>query len=173
MLKRSLCLLLLLLVSLCGAGERGLPPREGIRNFGKINEELYRGAQPDAAGIRNLKRLGVKSIVNLRSPGEDWKRELADAEASGIVFTNIPLSGIRRPKLEQVKQVLAAIKALPPPVFIHCRHGCDRTGTIVACYRIEYEKWSNLAALQEAELYGISKLERGMRDFIRHYGKAK
>ncbi len=155
----------------CVAGQRGVPPSEGIRNFGKVNEELYRGAQPDLDGIRNLKRLGIKSIVNLRTSREDRQKELAFAEASGILCTNIPLNGIRRPKPEQVKQVLAAIKALPGPVFVHCQHGCDRTGTIVACYRIEFEKWTNEEALKEAERYGISKLERGMRNFIREYGK--
>jgi len=157
----------------CGAGQRGLPAREGIRNFGQVNHELYRGAQPDAKAIANLKRLGIKSIVSLSSSAGDWKRELAAAEASGLICTNLPLNGIRRPKDAQVRRVLATIKALPPPVFVHCQHGCDRTGTIVACYRIQFEGWSNQAALAEAERYGISKLERGMRKCIREFGKSK
>ncbi len=171
LMKRYMWLFLLLGLMVCSAGQRGLPAREGIRNFGKVNETVYRGAQPDAAAIRNLKKLGIKSIVNLRTSGAEWKKEVAQAQESGIVCTNIPLNGIRRPTHEEVRKVLDAIKALPPPVFIHCQHGCDRTGTIVACYRIEYENWSNQAALAEAERYGISKLERGMRDFILHYRK--
>jgi protein tyrosine/serine phosphatase len=58
------------------------------------------------------------------------------------------------------------IETLPPPVFIHCKHGCDRTGTIIACYRIEHDHWSSQAALAEARRYGMSKLARGMRRFI-------
>lgn len=170
-MKRYLWFPFLLLAMVCALGQRGLPEREGIRNFGKVNDTLYRGAQPDLEGIQNLKRLGIKSIVNLRTSKGDRQEELALAKASGILCTNIPLNGIRRPKAEEVQHVLAAIKALPGPVFIHCQHGCDRTGTIVACYRIEYEKWSNQAALDEAERYGISKFERGMRNFIREYGK--
>src|SRR5512135_1193454 len=111
-MKRYLWFSILLLAMVCAAGQRGVPASEGIRNFGKVNDELYRGAQPDAAGIKNLKRLGVKSIVNLRTSTGDGKEELALAEASGILCTNIPLNGIRRPKAEEVKHVLAAIKAL-------------------------------------------------------------
>ena len=57
---------LLLAITLCAARERGLPPQNGIANFGKVNERLFRGAQPDAVGITNLARLGIKSIINLR-----------------------------------------------------------------------------------------------------------
>src|SRR5512140_2298054 len=109
-MKRYLWFPFFLLVITCSAGQRGLPVREGIRNFGKVSDELYRGAQPDEEGIRNLKRLGIKSIVNLRTSKEDGKAELALAEASGILCTNIPLNGMRRPNPEQLREVLAAIK---------------------------------------------------------------
>ncbi|HEY5911953.1 MAG TPA: dual specificity protein phosphatase family protein [Verrucomicrobiae bacterium] len=170
-MKRCLCFCLLFVFVIANGGERGLPAREGIGNFGKVNDEVYRGAQPDAAGIQSLKRLGIKTIVCLRTSAKDWRKEVAEARTHGILCTNIPLSGVRRPKAEQVRQVLAAIEALPAPVFVHCQHGCDRTGTIIACYRIRYENWSAVAALKEAELYGLSKLERGMRDFILDFGK--
>ena len=169
------CVFLLLAMStcLCPGGQRGQPLQEGILNFGKINDNLYRGAQPDAAGMANLKKLGVKTIINLRQPGKSWQAEVEQARAHGLVFTNIPLSGLGRPKEEDVRRILDAIEGLPSPVFIHCEHGCDRTGTIIACYRIRNDKWSNDAALAEAELYGISKLERGMRKFILSFGIAK
>src|SRR5579872_693185 len=51
---------------------RGLPEQEGILNFGKVNERLYRGAQPDTEGMKSLKRLGVKLIVNLRMADDSW-----------------------------------------------------------------------------------------------------
>ncbi len=164
--------LLVLGVGLCDAGERGLPAQDGVGNFGKVNDQLYRGAQPDGTAIDTLKRLGVKTIVCLRSPGKEWKAEVQEATAHGLVCTNIPLSGIRRPKMEQVRQALDAIKSLPGPVFVHCQYGCDRTGTIIACYRIQFDKWSVEEALREAERHGMSKLERGMKDFIVDFGKA-
>ncbi len=64
---------------------RGLPVQESILNFGKVSERLYRGAQPDANGIKSLKKLGVKLIVNLRMPGDGWKDEAVEATANGIL----------------------------------------------------------------------------------------
>jgi uncharacterized protein (TIGR01244 family) len=168
---RSSLLCLLLSVTLCAAGERGLPPNEGIGNFGKITEDLYRGAQPDAVGIRNLARLGIKSIINLRMTDDVWQPEAAEARASGLTYTNVPLKGLGRPTHWQVATLLDLINSLPAPVFIHCKHGCDRTGTIIACYRIRHGGWPNEAALEEARKYGLSKLEHGMIDYIRDFGK--
>jgi protein tyrosine phosphatase (PTP) superfamily phosphohydrolase (DUF442 family) len=156
----------------CAAGQRGVPAAEGIGNFGQVNERLYRGAQPDASAMRGLKRLGVGSIINLRMTNEAWKAEAAEAQANGMVYTNVPLSGIHRPGEEQVRKILGLIETLPAPVFIHCQYGCDRTGTIIACYRIEHDQWSGEAALQEARRYGMSKLGRGMRKFVIGFAKS-
>lgn len=151
------------------AGRRGLPAQEGIYNFGKVSEGLYRGAQPDEAGIQNLKRLGIKTIVNLRMPDDVLSGEETQAHANGITYTNVPLRGLGRPTDEQVKNVLALIETLPAPVFVHCQHGCDRTGTIVACYRIQHDKWLSETALDEAGHYGMSPFERGMRKFVKEF----
>jgi protein tyrosine/serine phosphatase len=152
-----------------GAHARGLPAQQGILNFGRVSERLYRGAQPDSSGLQSLKRLGVKMIVNLRMPGDGWKEEAAEAEANGIVYTNFPMHGTGRPDSEQVKQILALFEKCSGPVFIHCRHGCDRTGTIVACYRIQHDGWSNDLAMREAKRYGISRFEFLMRRFVRSF----
>jgi len=151
---------------------RGLPAQQGILNFGKVCEHLYRGAQPDGDGVKNLKRLGVKLIVNLRMPGDDWKDEEAVAVASGILYTNFPMSGAGTPKGEQVKQILALFEKFSDPIFVHCQHGCDRTGTIVACYRIQHDHWSAELALQEAKRYGISRLEVLMKRYVNLFARS-
>jgi tyrosine-protein phosphatase SIW14 len=165
--------LLLAVVNPADAAPRGVPPSEGIVNFGKVNDKLYRGAQPDADGIRNLARLGIKTIINLRTTNNVWKAEAAEAGACGIIYTNVPLKGLGRPTDAQVTNLLALMETLPAPVFIHCQHGCDRTGTIIACYRIRHDQWSSELALQEARKYGLSRLERGMIDYVRDFGKAR
>jgi len=163
---------LILTVTLCTAGARGLPPAEGIANFGKVSDNLFRGAQPHAAGITNLARLGIKSIINLRMANEVWKEEAAAAQVNCITYTNVPLKGLGRPTDAQMATLLALIETLPAPVFVHCRYGCDRAGTIIACYRIRHDHWSNEAALEEARKYGLSILEQGMISYIRTFGKA-
>ena len=171
-LLELLVVLLLAAGNLASARDRGVPPSEGIGNFGKVNDGLYRGAQPDAVGIKNLARLGVKTIINLRITNELWKAEPVEANANGITYTNVPLKGLGRPSDAQVATLLTLMETLPAPVFIHCQFGCDRTGTIVACYRIKHHNWSGKSALEEAKKYGLSKYERGMREYILEFGRA-
>ncbi len=165
----SLCAALAVAVAF--AGQRGVPPSQGIVNFGKVSESLYRGAQPDAIAITNLSRLGIKTIINLRMPDDVWKPEEVLAQANGILYTNIPLHGLGRPTDKDVERILSIIENSQLPVFVHCQHGCDRTGTIIACYRIKREKWSVEDALKEARKYGMSTFERGMRHFVVDFGK--
>jgi protein tyrosine/serine phosphatase len=74
------------------------------------------------------------------------------------------------PTLEQVSKVLSVLEDSNSwPVFVHCRRGSDRTGTVLACYRISHDHWKNQKALEEAKTYGLSGFERAMRSFIQHF----
>jgi len=144
----------------------------GITNFARVNNRLYRGAQPDIDGINSLARLGVRTIINLRMTNDVWSAEEAEARALGITYTNVPMSGIGRPTNEQVARVLRIIETGTKPVFVHCQHGADRTGTIIASYRIRHDKWPSKQALQEAKEYGMSPLEIGMKRYVVDLGKS-
>lgn len=165
--------LLAVLVVATGCATRGLPPTHGIANFGRVNGKLYRGAQPDEAALAKLQQLGVKSVVNLRVAGSASLAEETKAQQLGIIYTNVPLRELGAPSEAQVSQVLALLNTLPSPVFVHCLHGADRTGTIVACYRIERDGWTGEEALREAREHGIGYWEIGMKKFIRAYGKSR
>ena len=149
-----------------------MPATYNIVNFGRVNERFYRGAQPDEAGIASLKALGIKTIINLRMADDVFKAELALVEKNSMVYTNVPMNGIGRPTDQQIHHILTLIETLPSPVFIHCQHGCDRTGTVVACYRIRHDGWSAITALQEAKTYGLSFFERGMRSYIFDFARS-
>jgi protein tyrosine/serine phosphatase len=169
----SASLMTVLVAGLAWSGyARGLPAQEGILNFGKVSEHLYRGAQPDAEGIKSLKRLGVKLIVNLRMSGDLWNEEAAQAMANGILYTNFPMSGSGTPKDDQVRQILGLFDSFSDPIFVHCQHGCDRTGTIVACYRIQHDRWTTALALREAKRYGISRLEFLMKRYVTLFARS-
>ena len=156
---------------LTALADRGVPASEGIENFGRVNDSLFRGAQPDADGIKHLQALGVKTIINLRTAKGALKEEAAQARACGITYTNTPLAGMGKPTDEEVKKILALIVSSPGPVYVHCEHGCDRTGTIIACYRIKYDYWTRDQAMHEADHYGMSFWERGMRKYIAKFAK--
>ena len=165
-------LAILIVPVVCFPRERGLPAEEGIGNFGKVSDRLFRGAQPDSAAMTNLARLGVKTIIDLRQPKQLGKLEEVEARAHGIFYTNLPMHSLGRPADAQVRTILSLVETLPGPVFVHCQYGCDRTGTIVACYRIQHDRWSDVNALQEAARHGMFWFERGMKQFVQDFSKS-
>lgn len=141
-----------------------------LPNFHQVNSQFYRGAQPSDGGIRKLAELGIKTIINLRGEDEITRADKREAEALGLRYVNIPMPELRRPSDEEVERVLAIINATEKqPVFVHCRHGRDRTGLIVAVYRIMHDGWTSKQAKTEAKLYGLSWMQVGMKDYISDY----
>src|SRR4051794_34174944 len=113
-MKRITVVLCLLLAGYSGlARSRGLPAQEGVPNFGKVGNGVYRGAEPDSAAIVKLQRLGIKTIIDLRKPGQVRKAEATEAESCSIVYTNVPMPGFSRPTDSQVQTVLALMETLP------------------------------------------------------------
>jgi protein tyrosine/serine phosphatase len=168
-MKISLWLVLLCFFAGCSMQPRGVPASEGIGNFGRVNERLFRGAQPDEAGLRNLQRLGVKTIVNLRMADDVWPAEEATARACGMAYFNVPMNGVWAPTDAQVEKVLTLIATSPAPVFVHCQHGADRTGTVIACYRRRHDGWTADRALAEAKIHGMSAWLVGMKSYVTHF----
>jgi tyrosine-protein phosphatase SIW14 len=143
-----------------------------LPNFHQVNATLYRGAQPKADGIHKLVALGIKTIINLRAADERSRAEESEARAAGLRYFNIPMEGLSRPKDEQVERALAIINdAANQPVFVHCKRGADRTGTLIAIYRIMHDGWSSEDALREAKRYGMSWMEFGMKDYVKDYSR--
>ena len=139
----------------------------GVPNFHKVSTQVYRGAQPTDQGFLNLAKLGVKTVIDLREADVHEKNVV---EAAGMRFINIPMRGLGAPTPEQVSRILALFSdETAGPVFVHCRRGADRTGTVVACYRITHDHWDNQAALKEARSLGMSWMERGMQNYVLRY----
>jgi tyrosine-protein phosphatase SIW14 len=139
----------------------------GVRNFHQVDDHLFRGAQPSEAGFESLVKLGIKTIVDLEPGLAHSKWERNRAEALGMRYVNVPMSGLTAPSNDQIQRALAALESdSAEPVFVHCRRGKDRTGTVVACYRIAHDHWQNRRALSEARAMGMSRVERGMRRYI-------
>lgn len=141
-----------------------------LPNFQKVNDGLYRGGQPKAEGWAELKRIGIKTVIDLRDNDENAVKEKADVEKAGLQFINFPLGNWERPETADIDKILAAIDLGDnQPVFVHCRRGSDRTGTVIAVYRMTHDGWTDTQAADEAEKYGIGWWQRGMRDFIYDY----
>ncbi len=153
----------------CTGSPRGVPPTEGIANFGRVSDALWRSAQPDEHDIATLKQLGVATIVNLRATVDVMPGEEAVARRLGLGYANVPLPGLSAPDAAAVARILSLLATSPVPVLVHCEHGADRTGTIIACYRIQHDGWTADRALAEAGQYGMSDWEFGMKRFVREF----
>src|ERR1700741_3845570 len=114
----------------------------GVHNAGKIGDARLRGAQPSAQGLAELKKLGVTTIVDLRGNRGPVAWERAQAESLGMRFINIPVLGWSPPGNAQVAEFLKVLQQDPAQkIFVHCYYGEDRTGVMVAAYRIAQQNW--------------------------------
>ncbi len=130
-------------------------PFSDIPNLSRVNPQLYRGGEPKKTGWEKLKSLGIKSIVNLEEKGPGDSNEKLTAESLEIKVYYLPLSLYTVPSEEQVLMFLGIV--LTPenqPVFIHCNNGRDRTGVMIAMYRVIVDGWTIKNAYGEATSLG-------------------
>jgi tyrosine-protein phosphatase SIW14 len=143
----------------------------GVRNAGKVSEMLLRGAQPSARGLAELKKLGVTTIVDLRGNRGPVAWERAQAESLGMRFVNIPVLGWSAPDDAQVVLFLKIVQQDPTQkIFVHCYYGEDRTGVMVATYRIAEQNWTAGQAAAEMNSFGFHyHLYPGMKSYVREF----
>ena len=174
MIYKSRYFSLLLFVAILFGGQaqgQKVSKDKSLPNFFQINEILYRGGQPDDVGVRRLKdEFNIKTIIYLRSKGDKAERERRLAEDAGLRFINVPLHNWFAPKKSQIDKALAEItRRENQPVFVHCKRGADRTGTVVAVYRMTMDKWTPKQAVAEAKKFGIGWWQFWMKDYIHDY----
>ncbi|MEI9972680.1 MAG: tyrosine-protein phosphatase [Ignavibacteriota bacterium] len=159
---RRLCYVLLLAVCATAQTETSFLHR--------VDDNVYRGKQPKKEDFAKLAQMGIKTVLDLRGGlvYKSWEREVA--ETAGLQYVRVGLSGILPPRKKQMEKILALLEdPSRGPVFIHCRRGADRSGVVIACYRVSHYRWTNAQAMQEAEEQGFSRLEVLMRRYVRHF----
>ncbi len=123
-----------------------------LPNFHRVSEGIYRSGQPSRSGISELKRLGVRSVLNLRARTRAAERD--QLRKLGMNSVHVP---IHSGKLSYQAIDDALGKLADPalrPISVHCRFGKDRTGYVIAAYRVVIEGWSVNRAAEEAEKLG-------------------
>lgn len=124
-----------------------------INNFGQINENYYRGAQPYAADFPALKKMGIKTIIDLQKDG--LFQEPSWVQNAGMQYFKIPLSSTHPATAEQTEYFLKLVNDPANwPVYVHCAGGRHRTGEMTAIYRIRHDSWAADRAYVEMKQYG-------------------
>jgi tyrosine-protein phosphatase SIW14 len=147
-----------------------------LENFGKVNDNYYRGSQPRENEIEQLKRLGVKTIIDLR--GDREPREAEWVSKAGMQYFNIPMKAARRATDKQTAYFLSLVNdPKNGPVYVHCKGGRHRTGALTAVYRITHDGWTADQAFDEMKRYdfndrffgGPADQKKFVYSFYQHY----
>jgi len=125
-----------------------------VRNWHQVSPDLYRCAQPDAKAMRTLEAFGIRAVVNLR----EYHSDARAAAGTKLALIEVPLDAGDMTYQELVEALHAAVTA-PKPVVVHCWHGSDRTGAVVAAWRIAIDGWTPKEALDEMVAGGFGHSE--------------
>jgi len=136
----------------------------GAPNLHKLDDTLYRSAQPTAEGMRNLERLGIKTVVNLRS----FHSDRDEIKGTDLAYEHLYVKAWHPERKEVVRFLRTATDPKRGPVLVHCLHGADRTGTMCALYRIVVQGWTQEAAIDEMTRggYGFHAIWKNLPDWI-------
>lgn len=141
--------------------------RPHLSNLYQVTTNLYRGAQPDARGMKELKAMGVKTVVNLRGLHSD-KDELL---GTGLKQGRLHMEPWHTDDDDVVRFLKLATDTNNVPVFVHCQRGADRTGLVCAMYRITVCGWTKEEAIRELKEGGFG-FNPAWKNIVRYIEKA-
>jgi len=169
-MRRNAVVVVVLFLGVVGAAANGgqtdacsSPLSEAIPNSCVVSPGvLWRGSKPDSAGAASLLSLGVRTVVNLELLHDDMKA-FQLARPANVLFDKLSYFRIHEwePYImiapfvvdSHVAEFLAIVKTQPKPIYVHCRSGQNRTGVMVAAYRVLLEAWSPESAVAEMGRY--------------------
>ncbi len=136
---------------------------KGIKKIARVSDILYRGDQPSREGFQHLKNMGIKTVVTLRA----MHSQAYKMKGTGLRYVWISYKVWH----SEDEDVVAFLKVVQnpenQPVFVHCTLGADRTGLMVAMYRILEEGWTKEQAIAEMKEYGFAPFLGNMMSYIR------
>lgn len=172
---RNLALTMTAVLSLAMIASAQTSPRTDfpgitIANFGQMDGNFYRGAQPTQSDYNALAAIGIKTIIDLRNDYESYAK--SSAEAAGLKYFNIPMDGVSAPSEADIAQFLKiADDPATGKFFVNCKAGIHRTGTMGAVYRISHDGWDYDRTYAEMKNYQFSAglFHGALKSFVKKY----
>jgi tyrosine-protein phosphatase SIW14 len=144
--------------------------RISIANFGQVNPNYFRGAQPSGRDYHDLAALGVKTVIDLQRDFDPAEQKLV--EAAGMKFHRIGMTTRETPTDEQLASFLKLVDdPANQPVYVHCAGGRHRTGVMTAAYRMTHDNWTGEQAFKEMKQFkfGADFLHPEFKQFVYAY----
>ena len=132
-----------------------------FQNLYKVDENLFRSEQPTKMGMKELQGLGVKTILNVRNLSNDN----CEGKSTNLILRKKRINTWTI-KYDEVVSALKIIQESPKPVLIHCKHGSDRTGCVVAAYRMSFQNWTKEDAIYEFKSGGYGYHEDAFKNVL-------
>ncbi len=137
-----------------------------LDNVYRIDEGVYRSEQPNSKDFKLLEKYGIKEVLNLRR----WHSDNDEAEETSLTLHRIKTNA-HSLSMDEIIEALRVIKNRQGPILIHCKHGSDRTGAVIAMYRIIFQNVSKEKAIEEMCNGGFG-FHRIYRNIVRRISKA-
>ena len=141
-----------LLLSVCVSATAARPrkwaekiEKPGLNNFHRVTPNLYRGRQPTAEGMRSAEAMGIKTVIDLRA----FHSDAGEAAGTRLMLERISFKTWHAEDEDVVRFLKIATLRKNQPVFVHCQHGSDRTGMMIAIHRIAIQGWTKREAIDE------------------------
>lgn len=125
-------------------------PSATLQNLYKVDDDIYRSEQPTRRGFEEIRDKGIRTIIDLRFGHSD----AALIEGLDLVLIHVGMTAWDFSE-DDIVRALKAIESAPKPVLVHCQYGSDRTGVVMAMYRIVYLNWPKEEALAEMKEGGF------------------
>jgi tyrosine-protein phosphatase SIW14 len=171
---RSSLLALVALLTFAAIGSAQTSPKAvagiNIKNFGAMDDVLYRGGQPAESDYKLLADFGIKTIVDLRNDEESFAKSAA--EAAGMRYVNISMDGVSAPSDADVAKFLSVVNdPASGKIYMHCKAGIHRTGAMGAVYRIAHDGWDYDKTYAEMKNYEFSAglFHGALKTFVKRY----
>ena len=157
---------------------------EDICNFHQVDARLYRGGRPRPSAYPKLIDLGIRTIINFEEPEFSEKEKATVEELNQALapdwkmdFVSFPISPAEIDETgvshERLRELFGEIRDAKKPIFVHCYHGKNRTGAVVALYRMLLDQMSQKEAYEEAYHYRFSRNDHGLSKTLDRYKSPK
>jgi protein tyrosine/serine phosphatase len=135
-----------------------------VCNFFKVDEKVYRSSDPDIKGLKVVESMGIKNVLSLSYfLGDEYEAQGTKLKLYRVRMTPYKICD------EEVIRALRIIRTCDGPILVHCWRGADRSGCIIALYRILNQGWSKEQALDEMINggYGFNSMYENIIEYIK------